>query len=237
MSKRTIIFNGINGLKAFDLYIDTVEKKPPEKRENRVNIPVLSGSYNMSKSIGYPVFGDREIIYTCQMIADNSTDLDMIVTRINRWLLTGVEGVLEDTGTPDYYYRAECTSVVPAQNERGYCELIITFKCYPFKIWKEGVTDLKWDDIVFEIDKLYNYEFEISTNDSFVIHNECPTPVPLYCEMSEIRSIALRVDGVLYQISKSGNTGILLLPGENKFTITGEVHNLKVKFNYFREEL
>lgn len=237
MNKRTIIFNGINGLEAFDLYIDTVEKKPPGKRENRVSVPLLSGSYNMDKIIGYPLYEDREIIYTCQLIAENSNDLDRIVTKINNWLLTGVEERLEDTGTPDYYYIAECISVVPAANERGYCELTITFKCYPFKIWKTCVSEYKWDDINFVTDVFYDYTFELSVNDSFTIHNECPTPVPLYCEFPNGGTVTLAIDGMEYKILKSGETNILLLPGDNKFVVTSATSNLKVKFDYYREEL
>ncbi|MCI8957345.1 MAG: hypothetical protein HFG29_10335 [Eubacterium sp.] len=237
MSKRTIIFNGINGLDAFDLYVDTIDKKPPEKRENRVSVPMLSGSYNMSKIMGYPIFGDREVIYTCQLIADNSTELDKIVTKINKWLLTGVEGILEDTGTPDYYYRAECTSVIPADNERGYCELIITFRCNPFKIWKHSVSEQKWDDIIFDIDSFHNYDFELSANNSFVIHNECPTPVPLYCEFLNGGTVTLAIGGMEYKILKSGETNILLLPGDNKFVVVSATSDLRVKFDYFKEVL
>ncbi len=240
MSKRTIIFGGINGLDAFDLYVDTIEKKPPEKRESRVSVPYKSGSYNMNKILGYPIYGDREIVYTCQLIAESSTELDKIVTKINQWLLTGVESVLQDTGTPDYHYLMECISVIPASNERGYCELTITFKGYPFKIWNTNVSEQKWDDINFEVDKLHEYTFNARTGGDFIIYNESPTPVSLHCELITASSVTINVAGLTKTINKDGKTDIVLIPGENKITITGGSgadSNSMVRFGYYKEEL
>ncbi|WP_302626814.1 hypothetical protein [uncultured Eubacterium sp.] len=238
MNKRTFIFNEINGLEIFDLFIDTVTKAPPMKIENRQSVPLKSGSYNFSKIIGYPIFEDREITYTCQLIENSSRELDTVLTAINKWLLTPTEAVLQDTATPDYHYIGECISVIPASNERGYTELTITFKCYPFKIYNSTVSNTEWDSICFNTDVFINTDFTIKNGDEIEIENISTTPVEFTCN-GDFNTCTVSVNNVGYKLTRGKKAPFLLMPGINRITITGiaEKSSVTLSIDYVREEL
>lgn len=142
---RTITYNGVDFYKAFGFIVDTVTKQPPSKKENRQSVPYKSGTYNMYSNLGYSLFEDRELVYAGQLILDDSTDLDRLLTKINSIVMSpSGDKVLQDNFNPEYHYLLEGQSVALASNERGYGELTITFKGYPFKIWNKGIHDVKW---------------------------------------------------------------------------------------------
>lgn len=238
LNKRTIIFNEINGLETFDLFIDTVTKAPPVKIENRQSVPLKSGSYNFSKITGYSIFEDREIIYTCQLIENSSRDLDTVLTAINKWLLAPAEAVLQDTATPDYHYIGECISVIPASNERGYTELTITFKCYPFKIYNSRVSEVEWDSICFNTDKFINTDFTIKSGDEIEIENISATPVEFTCN-GDFNTCTVSVGGTGYELTKGEKAPFLLMVGINRIKITGLAgkSSATLLIDYAREEL
>lgn len=234
---RTIIFNGINGLEAFDLIVDTVTKEPPGKTDYRQSMPFRSGSYNMAKAIGRSTFDDRTIVYTCQLIEKDTEQLDKILTAINNWLLSPVEAVLQDTATPEYHFVGECLSVVPASNENGYVELTITFKCYPYKIFNNSISELEWDSIVFPIDVIPVTDFVIATGDTIQIDNICSTPVE-FTSKGDYNSCTVEVNGTTYALNKNGKAGFVLQPGLNNITIEAvspSPSNLTI--DYVRKEL
>lgn len=221
MSKnlRTIIYNGINGLEQFDLYIDTATISAPAKRENKQSVPYRSGSYNMDKTVGHPTYDDREIVYTCQLIEDSTRDLELLLTEIDRWLMVPVEAVLQDTGTPDYHYKGECTGVVPASNERGFCEVTITFKLYPFKIWNTEENDWEWDVFNFNSGIVPQTEFTLAQGGSIEIYNPSANFIT-FIPHHEMYKVRVTVDNVTYTLASGTESPFLLVPGNNTISIT-----------------
>lgn len=220
---RTFIFEGESALEKFDIYIDTVQKNTPERIEHSKTLPYMSGDYDMDKLIGYPTYGPRTIIYTCQIIRDNSTIIDDDITALENWLMGPVQGVLQDTGTPMYHYLAKCTNIVPVQ-DKDYAELTITFKAYPFKIMNYSVNELKWDDINFEHTVFVETEFEVTDSKTVTLTNRSSGPVGLNCTTDYL--IGIKVDGITHQVSGSGPVPFLLLPGENVLDINVISSNL-----------
>lgn len=219
MAKRTLIINGINLLTVFDFFVDTVSKSPPSKKESRQSVPQKSGSYNMYASLGYSIYEDRELSYTGQLVADNSEELDRMLTKLNNLLLTKNELTIQDTATPDYHYKMECTAVTPSNNERGFCDLTITFKGYPFKIWNDTIQNAKWDDINFEIDTLQPASYSVKKGVNVVVNNTTPAVISFsYTAGAEIQ---FTLDGITYAFTQgSHNSAVLLKPGNNTLKIT-----------------
>lgn len=240
MDKRTLIINGINMFKTFNFYIDKVTKSPPAKRENRQTVPLKSGAYNMYESLGYSLYDDRELIYTGQLVEENSEQLDALLTKINNLLLTKNILTIQDTATPNYHYEMECMSVTPSDNERGYCDLSITFKGYPFKIWNDYILNAKWDDINFEIDMLQPTSYLIKKGMTIAINNTSPGMVTF--EYETAADVKFTMDGITYAFTKGKHIfGAKLKPGINTMKITSvndsATETATLSLNWKREEL
>lgn len=200
--------------------VDQADIQSPSKRETRQTLPYLSGDYNFSKVMGFNTFEPKNIVYTCQLIERDSTDLDKILTEINSWLLVPVEAVLQDTATPNYHYIGDCTSVVPASNEDGYCELTITFKVQPFKISNNDVSMLEWDSINFDADYLTQTEFSIKGGGTIILHNEGAEAVEFTC-VHNVADLLVEVGNTTYTLSSGTKAGFKLKPGDTKVEIVG----------------
>lgn len=213
---RTIIFNGINALERFGLFVDSVDGSPPAKVDNRQSIPYKSGSYNFDEIIGRPTYGDREMVYYCQIIENNSHDLEMLLTEINTWLLTPVKAVLQDTATPEYHFEGCCAEVTPSNSEMGFCELAIKFRLKPFKIWNYSINnDWKWDDFNFLADDAPIMEFEMVEGKSITINN--PYAVPIYFTPNfNASTVIVTIGTYKYALSSGVKSPFKLFPGENE---------------------
>ncbi len=236
---RTITYNGVDFYKAFGFIVDTVTKQPPSKKENRQSVPYKSGTYNMYSKLDYSLFEDRELVYIGQLILDDSTDLDRLLTKINSIVMSpSGDKVLQDNFNPEYHYLLEGQSVALADNERGYGELTITFKGYPFKIWNKGIHDVKWDEINFELDEFQPDSFSVVQGKTFTVNNTSPEFVPFKYTASA--DFDVTIDGNAYHFSKGTYTaGYKLKPGKNVFNVvnTNSVSSITVSFDWYRREL
>ncbi len=237
---RTFIFNKINALEQFKIFIDQYAISPPAKINNRQSLPYKSGAYNFDEVIGFPTFEEREITYTCQLIEDDTRDLELTLTEINNWLLMPVKAELQDTATPEYHFLGECINVIPAENERGFCEITITFKCYPFKIWNTADTnDWLWDNFDLEHGIVPTTEFELVVGKNIEIYNHSVVPIP-FTPTFEAYRVLVMVDNVRYTLTSGTEASFLLYPGSNIINITNIEGGMKkniMTISMIREEL
>lgn len=236
---RTINYNGVDFYEAFGFIVDKVTKQPPAKKENRQSVPYRSGSYDMYSNLGYSLFEDRELVYTGQLILDSSTDLDRLLTKINNVVMSASGNkVLQDSYTPEYHYLLNGINVALASNERGYGELTITFKGYPFKIWNNGIHDVLWDEINFELDEFQPDSFTAKQGETINVNNTSPEFVPFtYTASAEFD---VEIDGNAYHFSKGTYAaGYKLKPGPNTFKVvnTNGASSIEVAFDWNRREL
>ena len=217
---RTIIFNGVNALERFGLFVDSVDGSPPAKVDNRQSIPYKSGSYNFDEIIGRPTYGDREMVYYCQIIENNSHDLEMLLTEINTWLLTPVKAVLQDTATPEYHFEGCCAEVTPSNSEMGFCELEIKFRLKPFKIWNYSINnDWKWDDFNFLADDVPIMEFEMVEGKSITINNPYAVPIN-FTPNFNASTVIVTIGTYKFALSSGVKSPFKLFPGENKLLLS-----------------
>ena len=230
---RTFIFNNVNVLEAYDVFIDSVQKSSPEKVEHVKSLPYVNGEFNFDKIFGRPTFRTGTIVYTCQIIEGSSRAVDDIVTALQNLLMQPVEAVLQDTGTPTYHYIAECKSVVPAM-DNDYAELTITFKTYPFKIKNASVGLVEWDHVNFDLDFFQQTEFSFEGSTTISVNNCSACPVAFTYSTSA--TIQLKVDGQTYELSGSGTSPFLLLPGVNTFEVsTSASGSVSLSFDWIEE--
>ena len=217
---RTIIFNGVNGLERFDLYVDSVDSAPPSKIDHRQSIPYRDGSYNFDEMIGRPTYEDREIVYYCQIIEENSHNLEMLLTEINTWLLSPVKAVLQDTATPEYHFEGYCTDVTPSNRENGFCELAIKFRLKPFKIWNYSINNnWKWDDFNFLADDAPIMEFEMVEGESITINNPYAVPINFVPNFNA-STVIVTIGTYKYALSSGVKSPFKLFPGNNKLLVS-----------------
>lgn len=238
MNKRTLIFNEINGLDAFDFYIDSVQKSTPSKKQHIQSLPYCNKTYDFDLMIGYPTYEERQLVYTGQVIAADSTELDDIISAIKAWLLTPVQAELQDTATPKYHYLARCTSVVPAE-QGEYAELTITFLAHPLKIMNQSINDIKWDTFNFETDYMPTTEFSVTAGTAIIIDNMGAGPVDLESSIDggTGQALTVRVDGETHTLS-NGKAGFKLLPGKNEIQIiTVPQQTAKIEFDWVEERI
>ncbi len=214
---RHFIFNNIDFLEKYDVYIDSMKTSGCEKIEHGVSIPYRSGEYDMDKAIGYPTYSPRIIQYTCQMIEASTYDLDLVLTALTNDLLAPVEAVLRDTGTPNYHYTGKCTSV-DATTEKGYAEIVITFKCHPFKILEESVANYLWDTFDLEYGEIPQRGFTIHAQETITLKNNGVAPVQL--KSNSLYASTMVVDGITYSIGSGEQIlPFKLIPGINEITV------------------
>lgn len=233
-SLRTLVYNGVNLLDRYDIYVDSVQKNTPDRIEHVKSLPYMSGEYDFDELIGYPTYGARTIVYTCQLIEGSSRALDDVVTSLSNLLMRPVSAVLQDTGTPTYHYKAKCISVDPAESGE-YAEITITFKAYPFKIKNTSVASVLWDDINFEQDVFSETQFKFVQNKTITLINLSANPVELSYTVDAL--IGVKVDGFTHQISGSGVAPFLLMPGKNvlKLTAISTANTVNLSFDWTEE--
>lgn len=225
-------------MEAFDFCVDSLQRSTPNKVQHTKMLPYSNTIYDFDGTIGYATYEERSLVYTGQVIAADSTQLDERITAIEAWLMNPVQAVLQDTATPKYHYLAKCTSVVPAE-QGEYAELTITFSAYPLKIMNQSVSEIEWDSFNFDFDSLPVSTFNVSAGDVIVIYNTGSSEVLMECSVDDGNgaTLTVKIDGETHKLS-SGRTSFNLLPGENKIEIVTVPQTVaKLEFNWIEEKI
>lgn len=226
---RGIIFNNKDSIKDFGLYVKTSEISPPSKRQTRVSVPFLNGSYKFSSLYGENTFEDRTLIYTFDLLENSTKELNTIKIELYKWLLGIGECKLYDTSIPNYYFLAECVDIKENDDEE-YSLIEVKFIAYPFKIKEELEGNNLWDNFNFNLDYLQERIFNVNGALNGEIYNPGIISVnPLIISSSEINFI---FNGVEYLLTIGENRipNIKLVPGINNFELIGE-GTVELRFN------
>lgn len=216
MSNRTIVFNNVNGLEEHGIYVDQVQRNPPEKENHTIDIPYMDGEYDFDRIIGKATYKPRTLVYTCQIIEDSRMGLDDRLAAILQWLLTPVEAILQDTGTPKYHWRGKCIGIVVGEDV-DYAELTITFQVYPYKISNQSVAEIEWDTFNFETDNMPTQHFVVDRTGTINLWNDGMAPVD--ADFTTDAIVIFTVDGHEYRESGSGKLRFQLMPGDNMIEV------------------
>lgn len=110
----------------------------PKKKEARVTIPFMNGSYDFSKVYGRSFFEDRELGYTFDLIADNPTDLESQITRLTEFVAYVHEEDIYDDDILQFHYHGSYSDMDIDRDDTGLsAQVEVQFKIYPFRIANE----------------------------------------------------------------------------------------------------
>jgi len=124
-------FNG-KRLSDFGCFVAKRETPTPGKAQITETIPYMSGSYDFSALYGAPCYNDRTIKYMVDLVGADLIDLAAQKQQLQNWLLPCHRSQLIDDSMPDWYFLAECISVIPS-DDKILSELTIEFAASPFK--------------------------------------------------------------------------------------------------------
>ena len=109
---------------------------PPKRKTNYVSVPGMNGTLDFSEVLtGYPTYEMREGSWTFY-VENGYGEWQDRYTEIMNYLQQGkkYQVVLEDD--PNYYYEGYL-SVNQWQSVKDYSKIVIDYKMYPYKYWKE----------------------------------------------------------------------------------------------------
>lgn len=128
-----IKINGKHTFVDFDLAISNRAINLPPKTNIRKTVPFMNGYYDYSKINGAECWGERQIQYTFDIIAETVEKMDFKRTEVINWLCSLHDVDIYDDTIPDYHFHGSFDSI--GQNEDAEKdELTVTFTCYPFMI-------------------------------------------------------------------------------------------------------
>lgn len=99
----------------------------PPKRSERMEIPLRSGSYDLSTK---PIYNDRTITCDCAYIGTSNEKLREDARNISWWL--SQKGKLIFSDEPDKHYNAEVISEIPIEEQFKIGRFTLDFICEPF---------------------------------------------------------------------------------------------------------
>lgn len=126
----SLTINNKNSYTDFNLYISKKEIGLPNKKVITQDIPFKNGHYDFSNYLGYPIYSNRNVSYTFDIVAD---DLENEKSKILNWLFNVNNVEIYDSEISEYHFKGSFNNYTYSEDE-NYAELTVVFDCYPFKI-------------------------------------------------------------------------------------------------------
>ena len=195
------------GLKLFALFMP-----PPEPKTSYIDVPGRDGSIDVSALDGFVHYKDRTITLSFSYFGSYSQWF-AAVSQLNS-LLLGQKLKLTISDDPGYYYFGRF-SVSTDKSNPVSGDIVVTGQCSPYK-FKTNVTVVEQD---------------ISGSAEITLTNERMPSTPTITTDAEMQ-LVWGTSGENKLTLNAGThryTGLLLLEGDNEFTVNGTGH---IKFEY-----
>lgn len=125
--------NGRHSFRDFGLCVKAKEIGLPAKTLNRRTVPYANGSWDFSTLGGDPVWGDREIAYTFDILEDSEQAMNRKRDAVLNWLANIHEANLYDDAMPGYHFVGSYAGGDISDDVEA-SELTAKFVCYPFRV-------------------------------------------------------------------------------------------------------
>lgn len=226
-------FNGHHSSEFGLKVLNTKSMVLPAKTKTTVQVPYQNGLLDLSDLYGSNTFGERTITFPCRLdIGHNDRDrLYNTWTKIINWLMSPTgKRELDDDVQSDFFYKAEVHTAPTISEMSSFCYLTIEFQAYPYR-FHERADDL-WDPFSFDWDVVQHTTIDVNGSSYLKLINNGETIVTLLIEADS--DVTLNLNGEVYSVAKgsTNNDEIMLNPGENTLTLTGNAH---VTFDWFEE--
>ncbi len=195
------------GLKLFALSMP-----PPEPKTSYIDVPGRDGSIDVSALDGFVHYKDRTITLSFSYFGSYSQWF-AAVSQLNS-LLLGQKLKLTISDDPGYYYFGRF-SVSTDKSNPVSGDIVVTGQCSPYK-FKTNVTVVEQD---------------ISGSAEITLTNERMPTTPTITTDAEMQLVwgASGENSLTLNAGTHRYTGLLLLEGDNEFTVNGTGH---IKFEY-----
>lgn len=205
----------------------------PSKRKQSVPVAFSNDVHDFSGVYGGPVYTERPISYTFEILGADRTKLSVLEAKVLKWLMSpNQKTILIDDFVEGYYFEAEVEVQPDLDRLWRYGQLRVDFTAYPFKksVLPEG-HDI-WDEIIFDLDVFQDVKFEINGQKEITLHN--PGVPDVYPAIEASSAMQVQFKGKSHDI-KAGTTvkaDIPLSSGENELIVTG---NGTIEFEFYKE--
>lgn len=222
-----------------DMFLISRDAPTPDEKEIVESVPYMQGVYDYSRldTSGDRYFDNREITYQVMLFGAEYADRKSAEQEIKRQIMPlGVQNLI-DTHDQDYHWQGKCKSITvddDAKQSTLACTLV--FDCYPFAIRNHSEKADIWDEVYFPHWLFQNLKFTVATGESKEIKVQNIGSRTLNPNVEVVGTVT--VSGSFGQVTfKEGtynNTQIILVTGENNFTLSG---NGSITFVYYLEEM
>lgn len=133
MMRDGITVNGQHSFRDFGLYIHEKKIGLPTKRIIQDSVPYMNGSYDFTALGGAATWGDREISYSFDILAENEQAMNRQRDFIINWLMNVHDTDIFDDTMPDWHFRGSYKDGDMTDDEEA-STVTANFICYPFRI-------------------------------------------------------------------------------------------------------
>ena len=207
-----IITFGNTAAETLGLKLFALSMPPPEPKTSYIDVPGRDGSIDVSALDGFVHYKDRTITLSFSYFGSYSQWF-AAVSQLNS-LLLGQKLKLTISDDPGYYYFGRF-SVSTDKSNPVSGDIVVTGQCSPYK-FKTNVTVVEQD---------------ISGSAEITLTNERMPSTPTITTDAEMQLVwgASGENSLTLNAGTLRYTGLLLLEGDNEFTVNGTGH---IKFEY-----
>lgn len=157
----------------------------PPKKEIKETVPFSNVTYDFSAINGEVFWGERELQYSCEIIASTPEDLERKKTAFSAWVMNVVSEYLIDPFDPDYHYVATYKEIDYADEESvEKTTATVKFTAYPYKIANRP--------------KVYDFKIPANSEITATVLNDSSHKIAP--TITTDAGITLRLDGVSYSV-------------------------------------
>lgn len=136
MERPSVFYNGFDSCKDLGLVITDIKHPSPDKQITRASVPFSNRQPDFSRASGRYTYKQRTLEYTFAFRAKSSEGLELLISRIQNWLLEAPAGDLQESISPDWHFaEVTCDSCLPEYLSETYAQIQAQFTAYPFRIF------------------------------------------------------------------------------------------------------
>ena len=126
--------NGSHSYRTFGLHIKSRKIGLPEKKTVFSTVPFMNGFYDFSAIAGETSWGQREIEYSFDLIANSAIALETEKAQLITWLASAHDTAILDDDMPGTHFTGSYVSAAFNDDDSGLgSTLTVTFACQPFR--------------------------------------------------------------------------------------------------------
>ncbi len=133
MIRDGITVNGLHSFRDFGLCIKEKKIGLPTKHIIQDSVPYMNGSYDFTTLGGDATWGDREITFTFDILAESEQAMNRLRDSIINWLMNVHNADIFDDAMPGWHFHGSYSGG-DMSDDMELSEFSVSFICHPFRI-------------------------------------------------------------------------------------------------------